>query len=153
MQNSSGPKYCKQGPLDQCLLNKQINKEHILNANFSIKWPPHCNLRTSYPSALKMYVCLSCWASGVPHSTHTAQEHGLHCVTFHLKRHLQKRNTKMQNVGLPLLIHIPRNLVRISRNSLKVGRHVCWVTRRQSVCWAKTHLRLCEVTSHSGLLC
>lgn len=39
-------------------------------ANFSIKWPPHSYLRTSYPSALKMYVCLSCWASGVPHSTH-----------------------------------------------------------------------------------
>lgn len=60
---------------------------------------------------------------------------------------------KCKNPGLPLLTHIPRNLVRISRNSLKVGRHVCWVTRRQSVCWAKTHLRLCEVTSHSRLLC
>lgn len=123
-------------------------------ANFSIKWPPHSYLRTSYPSALKMYVCLSCWASGVPHSTHCSGTRTTMCnlppeEAFAKK----KRNTKMQNVGLPLLIHIPQNLVRTSRNSLKKGKHVCWAIHRQSVCWAKIHLRLCKVTSHSGLLC
>lgn len=123
------------------------------STNFSTKWPPHSYPRTSYPSGLKMYVCPSCWASGVP-TPLTAQEHGLQCATFHLKRHLQKKNTKMQNVGLPLLIHTPQNLVRTSRNSLKKkGKHVCWAIHRQSVCWAKIHLRLCKVTSHSGLLC
>lgn len=123
-----------------------------LPINFSIKWPPH-----SYQDKLPLCpedVCvpllLGIWGSPTPL---TAQEHVLHCVTFHLKRHLQKWDTKMQNMGLPLLIHIPQNLVRTSRNSLKVGKHVCWATRRQSVCWAKTHLSLCEVTSHSGLLC
>lgn len=96
--------------------------------NFFIKWPCHSYLRTSYPSALKMYVCLSCWASGSP-TPLNAQEQVLHCATFHLKRHLQ-RNTKMQNMGLPLLIHIPQNLVGTSRNSLKV----CLLGNVQAIC-------------------